>query len=111
MSSLPSHQWRFSDPASPTRYYFRSGLASSSIEVGLEKVSLTVDDEAKGETSSAEAESESSSSSSSSSASSSSDEEEEESEEEESNKEKNFEDQMVMGKENDVAEELEEGEI
>ncbi|KAH0916865.1 LOW QUALITY PROTEIN: hypothetical protein HID58_031311, partial [Brassica napus] len=64
----------------------------------------------KGETSSAESESETSSSSSSSSASSSS-EEEEESDEDESNKEKKFEDQMVMGKEDDMAEELEEGEI
>ncbi|CDY15463.1 BnaA08g27470D [Brassica napus] len=69
----------------------------------------------KVETSSAESESETLSSSSSSSASSSSEEEEEESDEdeseEESNKKKKFEDQMVMGKEDDMAEELEEGEI
>ncbi|CAH8374682.1 unnamed protein product [Eruca vesicaria subsp. sativa] len=87
------------------------GLASS-IEVGLEMVSLTVDDEEKGESSSAESESETSSSSSSSSASSSSEEEEEdESDEEESNKEKKFEDHVVMGKENDMEGGLEEGEI
>ncbi|CAH8283636.1 unnamed protein product [Eruca vesicaria subsp. sativa] len=81
------------------------GLASS-IEVGLEMVNLTVDDEEKGETSSAESESETSSSSSTSSASSSS---EDESDEEESNKEKKFEDQMAMGR--DMEGELEEGEI
>lgn len=77
----------------------------------VSKDSGAMEDE-KGETSSAESESETSSSSSSSSASSSSEEEEEEeSEEEESNKDKKFEDQMVMGKEDDMAEELEEGEI
>nr|VDD08596.1 unnamed protein product [Brassica rapa] len=76
----------------------------------VSKDSGPMEDE-KGETSSAESESETSSSSSSSSASSSSEEEEEESDEEESNKEKKFEDQMVMGEEDDMAEELEEGEI
>ncbi|CAA7035190.1 unnamed protein product [Microthlaspi erraticum] len=89
------------------------GLASS-IEVGLEKVSLTMDDDktdgAKGKANAAESESESSSSSSSDSDDSSSSEEEE-SDEEENKKENKLGDEMVMGKKDDLAGELEEGEI
>ncbi|ESQ36579.1 hypothetical protein EUTSA_v10006867mg [Eutrema salsugineum] len=90
-----------------------------SIEVALEKVKLTMcDDEktdgTKGKTNSAKSESETSSTSSNTSDSSSSEEEEsdeDESEEEENKKEKKFGNQMVVGKEDDVAGELEEGEI
>lgn len=94
--------------ACPTMNLDESELKKTDVGlVGLEKVGLTVDDDdEKGETSSSESESETSSSSASSSS-----EEEDESDEEDSEEEKKFEDQMVMGKENDMAGELEEGEI
>uniref|UniRef100_A0A1J3FRP9 H/ACA ribonucleoprotein complex non-core subunit NAF1 n=1 Tax=Noccaea caerulescens TaxID=107243 RepID=A0A1J3FRP9_NOCCA len=90
------------------------GLASS-IEVGLEKVSLTMDDDekadgAKGKANAADSESETSSSSSDTSDSSSSSGEED-SDEEEDKKVNKFGDPMVMGEKDDVAGELEEGEI
>lgn len=109
----------------PTMDLDESGLKKTdeslacSIEVGLKKVSLAMDDDEKndgdkGKIDSAESDSETSSSSSSSSDSSSSEEEEsdeDESDEEEKKKEEKFEDHMVMGKEDDLAGELEEGEI